>query len=84
MKIWYVCDGYLNTANPKPRVRISSVNESDRIDEIAEWITEETGIEVNTSKNRERILFNTRRTQEFFEYVGEPLPGFEYKWPETY
>jgi len=84
LKIWYVCDGYLNTSNPKPRARISSINESDRIEKIAEWITEETGIEVNTSKNRERILFNTRRTQKFFEYVGDPLPGFVYKWPETY
>lgn len=21
-------------------------------------------------------------TEEFFDYIGDPLPGFEYKWPE--
>lgn len=83
LKVWYVCDGTLNRGNPRPRARIAALNESDSIEELSQFIYEDTGIET-TATEHGKILFNTEETEEFFEYIGDPLPGFEYKWPEEY
>ena len=80
LKVWYVCDENLNRSNPRPRVRITAANEEHRINEIAQWITDEIGIRAD-KMTQGRMAFDTRNTQRFFEYVGDPLPGFEYKWP---
>lgn len=83
LKVWYVCDGTLNKSNPRPRVRITAVNESENIKELAQFVQEETGIETTTIEGC-KVVFDTEETEEFFEYIGDPLPGFEYKWPEKY
>jgi len=82
LKVWYVCDGTLNNSNPRPRARIAAKNESHCIDEIAQWITNEIGGVRAGAIKHGNIVFDTRNTQEFFKYVGDPLPGFEYKWPD--
>jgi len=28
-----------------------------------------------------QLHFNASETEDLFEYMGEPVPGFEYKWP---
>jgi hypothetical protein len=27
------------------------------------------------------LVFFADKSEKIFDYIGEPLPGFEYKWP---
>lgn len=80
LKVWYICDGDLSKGNPTHRPRITCTNEKDRIEEIVDFIEDESGLNpYGTSEGR--VLFGSEESEKFFDYVGEPLPGFEYKWP---
>lgn len=72
LKMWYVSDGNLEDT-PK----ITSVNEEDRPEYIIE-LFEDVGITVTMPDSRIRIASSD--AGKFFQYIGEPVPDFEYKW----
>jgi hypothetical protein len=38
-----------------------------------------------TQENKEfNIQFSNSQSEELWEYMGDPLPDFQYKWPEEY
>lgn len=78
LKMWYVSDGGLNW-NPSgnPYVTIGCRNELDRPDFIKSLFAD-IGFDARCSSDTIRILGLER--DQFFEYIGEPIPGFEYKW----
>jgi len=83
LKMWYVCDGSYGSATSP---YITTANEAENADRIADNIsnqTQLTHVTVNNLTNGKRIVFPYSSTQEFFEYIGDPVPGFEHKWPET-
>lgn len=90
LKHWYCGDGNLNMGR---RLRIYSSNESDNQDKINRYF-ENAGLplpnRVHTyqsgysDSDTNMIVWGRQRSKELFEYMGEPLPGFEYKWPEQY
>lgn len=74
LKHWYAADGHLKTENPNPRVSIGSAKEMDRsaeIEEIFPFPVSYVGYE---------ICFRTKDTEKVLSYMGDPPPGFEYKW----
>lgn len=84
LKVWFVCDGTTQLRDHRPpEASIACVNESDRLEDICEFIEDATGIEAKLDSDR-GIRFNAEETKEFFEFIGDPLPGFEYKWPEEF
>lgn len=76
-KYWYAGDGTLSTQNTNPFARISTRNESDRGD----WLVGLLPFDATFSSNY--INIPTNQTPEFLDWLGEPLPGYEYKWNET-
>jgi hypothetical protein len=85
LKHWYVCDGTFDKSNRS--IKISCCNEYGKEDKL-EKIFSKVDIDVgNFSKmktsERERlsIQFHSEESEKIFDYIGEPLPGFEYKWP---
>jgi len=93
LKHLYVCDGSLNKTSGQ--VHISCSNELDRKNKLEQRF-ESAGLQINNWNDKVRdvngyegtvstsLVINKSNTDEFFEYIGQPLPGFEYKWPERY
>lgn len=80
LKVWYVSDGSLNYnchGQYKTRVEFTSLNESERPTRI-KGALEEHGFTVRNSG--QNFALSTEDTEEFFNLIGDPLPGFEYKW----
>lgn len=82
-KIWYVSDGWLAV---KPydryRVMIKATNQSDRPD-FLKSLFEGVGFE-NVGFSRHSIQLGVESSKEFFRWIGtEPIPSFEYKWPQN-
>lgn len=80
LRMWYVSDGGLlerENRNPYAYFRLDSQkNLSENISELLE----EIGIENNVRDGGNVIATTTESTPEILAYMGEPVPGFEYKW----
>lgn len=77
-KMWYVCDGYLDVQEyGQPRAAIRVRNRDDRREYLL-GLFEDVGL--FPSYNRETLRFDVEGTREFLAWLGNPPPGFEYKW----
>lgn len=79
LKCWYVCDGSYCTSGGKDRIEIAATNEIERFDNLVNSFYE-VGLEARTSGKT--IYFSNSDSDNVFDYMGEPLPGFGYKWPK--
>ncbi len=71
-KLWYVCDGSWDN-----RVSIYSDNESSR-PEYLKSLFKNWDVKWQDSSNA--IRFTRSDSDDFLSWIGEPVPGFEYKW----
>jgi len=92
LKYWYCSDGALSIkGHGGSYMTLSLLNEIDNKDKVdrmfsrsniqySKWITQDR--EGNSSHRGRscRINFNQEQTEELLDYMGDPLPGFEYKW----
>ena len=77
-KMWYVCDGYLDVQEyGEPRAAIRIRHRDDR-QKFFLNLFEEVGL--SPSYSRETIRFGVEGTRSFLNWMGNPPPGFEYKW----
>lgn len=76
-KMWYVADGGLRDREPNPNVVIACHNESDRSQFLCS-LFQEHGFE--PQYDGEGIVFSVSDSKKFLGWIGEPVPGFEYKW----
>lgn len=81
LKMWYICDG--SFANSRYPVVYSS-NEKDRKEFILDMFKDTPLNPSFHNGGGGAIQFKTSESDTFFEYIGEPVPGFEYKWPEEF
>jgi len=90
LKHWYVCDG---TLKDKDSIGICADNENQNADKLINYFTDADLPEPNTNvysrpddawSNSDRLLLSWgfSDSSQLFNYIGEPLPGFEYKWPD--
>ena len=80
LKVWYACDGSLVEGNRSDyyEARISASNEREG---NLEALFEDTPLNPTVYRNTNvEIVFGANEREAFFEWVGEPVPGFEYKW----
>jgi hypothetical protein len=92
LKHWYCGDGHYENAGSHNCIRISMANEVDNTDKV-EQLFENAGLPVpNKWKINKRpsggrkctAVFTVDQSKELWEYMGDPLPDFAYKWPESY
>ncbi len=77
-KFWYISDGFLDVdRNRSPRAAIRTISEADRQDFLID-LFQEQGFDPDF--RRGTIRFTRKETREFLEWMGNPPPGFEYKW----
>lgn len=89
LKHWYVCDGSYESETGRVSIAIS--NEIDRIDNIYDMFNRaglpepdynHSSDRKNRSGKRCMIRFNKDSALELFEYMGETVDGFKYKFPQ--
>jgi hypothetical protein len=96
LRHWYACDGHYNNSRSDDYIVIACSNESENKDKI-ERMFKDVGLEIaywnesSVTSNPEyggtrscKLALDVENTEKFFDYVGEPLPGFEYKWPDRF
>lgn len=77
-KFWYLSDGYLDIGQwGRPRAEIKARNENDRTEFLLDLFREH-GFDPLYIRNE--IRFTCDDTEDLIEWMGEPPPGFEYKW----
>lgn len=80
LKMWYVSDwclGHGNRDNRKTCVRFTSRNEQDRPESIVNSLE---SLDFTVNHSGKDFALSVEDTEDFFEYIGDPVPGFEYKW----
>lgn len=83
LKHWYCCDGGIyNYHQTNNQIEITTKNEIKNKDKIERYF-EEVGFEPR-GWTGPKIVFSVAESEKIYEYMGDPLPGFEYKWPEEY
>jgi hypothetical protein len=85
LKHWYCCDGHKRKR--EEYIVIGMANESGNTKKVTH-LFEESGLptpryEKYTKDGSEvcSACFTVEQSKVLWEYMGEPLPGFEYKWP---
>lgn len=77
-KYWYVCDGTVNWMRDySAKVQFTSRNEQDREQFIID-LFDQAGFTVK--RNQHMYYLSVRESESILDWMGDPLPGFEYKW----
>lgn len=80
LKMWFVGDGSIDTNGKRPRLIITKNVGNDRTEHLLQKIFGEYGWEMKRNSGN-NILFNVDDSAEMWKYMGDPPPGFAYKWP---
>jgi hypothetical protein len=89
LKHWYVCDGSKNKGSVgSPRIIIYMSNEHKNTDKVDNYFESQCLPKPSTYVKREResgiscsAQFTVEDSEKLWDYMGGPLPDFEYKWP---
>lgn len=80
LKMLYVGDGSIRHGKHLRRdtVQISAENEMGRVENIRKIFEP---YDIDPTLHEHVITLTPDDTEKFFNVVGDPVPGFEYKWP---
>jgi len=92
MKHWYCGDGTWHNHGSHNRIKIGMANEvenTEKIDKMFENVGLSSPSNYAISERKDGSMncvaeFTVEQSKELWKYMGEPLPDFEYKWPEEY
>lgn len=92
LKHWYCGDGSWSNSQYKNHISISMSNERKNLNKIDQMF-KNVGLpspnnyticrRIDNSKSC-TAEFTVEQSKKLWEYMGKPLPDFEYKWPEKY
>lgn len=82
LKYLYASDGGLswNKETRSARSQISSHNEPEQLERLSNSLS---SIGIDASVYGDRIMLKPSETDRFLSYLGDPVPGFEYKWENS-
>ena len=90
LKHWYCGDGTWNNTGTKNRIKIGMSNEVDNREKVSN-LFRNVGLpqpsnyninEYNDGGKKCDAEFTVEQSKRLWKYMGEPLPDFEYKWPD--
>lgn len=77
-KYWYASDGTVNWMRThSARIAFACRNEQDR-EQFMLNLFDKSGFEVK--RNNHMYYLSVRESEAFLDWMGSPVPGFEYKW----
>lgn len=82
LKMWYVCDGGLSFASDDPYAFYASFytsNEMESTDQIVKKFSD-IGFDAKIFSGSNSVSININDVDGILDYMGQSLPGFEYKW----
>lgn len=77
LKMWYVSDGTLCWSNKNPYIKFKSEKEKERPEAI-QSVLNKAGFTVTQSDHT--FFLPTDQTEDFLNYLGDPVSGFAYKF----
>ena len=80
MKHWYVGDGHWNTHRGHNYIMIGATNEIENKSKIEKYFID-VGLPVPDRWTEKELVWSVENSEALFDYMGKPLPGFEYKFP---
>jgi len=92
LKHFYACDGNWHNSSSANHIQFAASNELGNEKKINK-IFSNSGLPTpsNYSKTKRKdgsvkldIQFSADDSEKLWQYMGEPLPDFEYKWPERF
>jgi hypothetical protein len=92
LKHWYCGDGCWDNSGTHDNIVISMSNEINETEKVSQ-IFKNSGLPSPSNYNiyerkdgskKCQAQFTVDQSKELWEYMGEPLPDFEYKWPQGY
>jgi len=92
LKHWYVGDGYYSNKNTNNNINIAASNEFGNENKIENYfknadLPKPSNHSIYEKENGRKdyvIEWTVEDSYKLWDYMGEPLPDFEYKWPEEY
>lgn len=91
LKHWYCGDGSRKNRGTSNCIVIGMTNEVDNTDKVSKLfesaeLPSPSNYNIYGEEGQKNCIaeFSVSQSKELWEYMGEPLPGFEYKWPEEY
>lgn len=91
LKHWYCGDGNWDNHGTNNRIRIEMANEINQKEKVSQ-LFERVGLpspsnyticEREDGRKDCTAQFTADQSKELWEYMGDPLPDFEYKWPQS-
>lgn len=79
-KMWYVTDGGVRPRQPDHHnepVVIACNNESERA-EVVQSMFKKRGFDPQFKHGN--VVFSVEESRDFLNWIGDPVPGFQYKW----
>lgn len=83
LKHWYCGDGSYRVMGDTDVLSIATINEKDNADKLCSYFTN-SGLPEFSYFDGKSMVWGTEESDILFDYMGEPLPGFKYKWPERF
>jgi len=92
LKHWYCGDGSWNNGRTNNYISISMANEIDNTEKVGKMLRN-VGLptpsnyavgERNDGSKTFDAQFTVEQSELLWEYMGRPLPDFEYKWPREF
>lgn len=94
LKHWYCGDGSFKNTNGDKYIEIGISNELENVDKVQRMFTQSNlpkpSIRIHKRSGVQHagkiatLRFTVEQSVEIFNHMGEPLPGFGYKWPEEF
>jgi hypothetical protein len=92
LKHWYVGDGYYSNKQGNDRIEIAMSNETENTKKVSQYFTDvglpqPSNYGISTRKSGDKTCdaqWDVEDSHILWEYMGEPLPDFKYKWPKEY
>jgi hypothetical protein len=80
LKMWYVSDGSLQHSGNSDMASVKiSINHDSDVRERVKKAFREVSFDVSSRSNQEFAL-GIEDSQRFLNFIGDPVPGYEYKW----
>lgn len=83
LKHWYCGDGSTQKIGNYYKASISTVKERSNVVKIEDYF-KMVGLPEPDWWTEHEMHWEKEHSREIFEYMGDPLPDFEYKWPDDW
>lgn len=76
--VWYCCDGHLESYGQNHGITLAAGKKISQRELVLQLLADKG---IHPRFDGHGLRFNVAEAAKFLEWIGDPLPGFEHKWP---